>query len=177
MIDLIHNKSKFHYFMLFLDSNRGIVSFFPILDSHKGISLKWVDNYNINFMTVLRTDGLRCPKVRGFDLFVNVQKYQRYCRYSYISLNPGVFSNFTLTTWSTPQTIWAAHGGFQLHNNCIRSPTTIQNDAQETSISIFNINSEAQPSALPTMETNVQPSAPVMKLDLPPSYDEVMNKH
>ena len=123
-------------------------------------------------MNVLRSDGLNCPKVRGFDIFVNVQKYQRYCTWSQISLNPGVFSNFTLTTWSTPQPIWAQHGGFQLHNNCIRGPTTILNDAQETSVSIFNMNSEAQP----TMETNVQPSAPVMKLDLPPSYDEVMNK-
>ena len=139
--------------------------FYAFLDSDKGISLKWVDNYNINFMTVLRSDGLRCPKVRGFDLFVNVQMYQRYCTRNQISLNPGVFSNFTLTTWSTPQPIWAQHGGFQLHNNCIRGPTTTQNDAQETSISIFNINSE------------VQPSAPVMKFDLPPSYDEVMNQH
>ena len=139
--------------------------FYAFLDSDKGISLKLVDNYNINFMTVLRSDGLRCPKVRGFDLFVNVQMYQRYCTQNQISLNPGVFSNFTLTTWSTPQPIWAQHGGFQLHNNCIRVPTTTQNDAQETSISIFNVNSAAQS------------SAPVMKFDLPPSYDEVMNKH
>ena len=126
--------------------------------------MKWVDNYNVNFMTVLRSDGLRCPKVRGFDLFVNVQIYQRYCTWNQISLNPGVFSNFTLTAWSTPQPMWA-QCGFQLHNNCIRGPTTIQNDAQETSISIFNINSEAQP------------STPVLKFDLPPSYDEVMNQH
>ena len=33
------------------------------------------------------------------------------------------------------------------------------------------------PAPSPTFETNVQPSAPGMKLDLPPSYDEVMNKH
>ena len=137
--------------------------------------MKWVDNYNINFMTVLRSDGLNCPKVRGFDIFVNVQMYQRYCTWNQISLNPGVFSNFTLTTWSTPQPIWAEHGGFQLHNNCIGGPTTIQNDPQETSI--FNMNSEVQPSAPPTLETNIQPSASVMKLDLPPSYDEVMKKN
>ena len=127
--------------------------------------MKWVDNYNINFMTVLRSDGLRCAKVHGFDLFVNVQMYQRYCRLNQISLHPDVFSDFTLRTWSTPQPISAEHGGFQLHNNCIRGPTTIQNDAQDTSISIFNINSEAQPSAT------------VLKFDLPPSYDEVMNNH
>jgi hypothetical protein len=36
------------------------------------------------------------------------------------------------------------------------------------------MNSEVPLSAPPTLETNVQP---VMKLDLPPSYDEVMNKH
>ena len=128
-------------------------------------------------MNVLRSDGLNCPKVRGFDIFVNVQKYQRYCTWNQISLNPGVFSNFTLTTWSTPQSIWAEHGGFQLHNNCIRGTTTIQNDAQETPISIFNMNSEVWPIAPPTMETIVQPNAQVMKLDLPPSYDEVMNKY
>ena len=139
--------------------------FYAFLDSDKGISLKWVDNYNVNFMTVLRSDGLRCPKVRGFDLFVNVQMFQRYCTLNQISLNPGAFLNFTLTAWSTPQPIWAQHGGFQLHNNCIRGPITIQNDTQETSISIFNIDSEAQP------------SAPVLKFDLPPSYDEVMNNH
>ena len=139
--------------------------------------MKWVDNYNTNFMTVLRSDGLRCPKVRGFDLFVNVQMYQRYCTLNQIPLNPGVFSNFTLTTWSTTQPMWAQHSGFQLHNNCIRGPTTIQNNTQETLISIFNMNSEVLPSAPPTIETNNQPSAPVMKLDLPPSYDEVMNKH
>ena len=89
--------------------------------------MKWVDNYNTNFMTVLRSDGLRCPKVRGFDLFVNVQMYQRYCRLNQISLDPDVFSDFTLRTWSTPQPISAEHGGFQLHNNCIRGPTTIKN--------------------------------------------------
>ena len=139
--------------------------------------MKWVDNYNINFMTVLRSDGLRCAKVHGFDLFVNVQMYQRYCRLNQISLDPDVFSDFTLRTWSTPQPISAEHGGFQLHNNCIRVPTTIQNNTQETRISIFNMNSEVLPSAPPTIETNNQPSAPVMKLDLPPSYDEVMNKH
>ena len=38
--------------------------FYAFLDSDKGISLKWVDNYNVNFMTVLRSDGLRCPQVR-----------------------------------------------------------------------------------------------------------------
>ena len=103
--------------------------------------------------------------------------YQRYCRLTQISLDPDVFFDFTLRTWSTPQPISAKHGGFQLHNNCIRVPATIQNNAQETRISIFNMNSEVPPSAPPTFETNVQPSAPVMKLDLPPSYDEVMNKH
>ena len=72
---------------------------------------------------------------------------------------------------STPHPIWDNHGGFKLYN------MTIQNNAQETSISIFNMNSEIQPSAPPTLETNIQPSASVMKLDLPPSYDEVMNKH
>ena len=160
--DLTCNESKFpQHLLIFLL----YYLFYAFLDSDKGISLKWVDNYNVNFMTVLRSDGLRCPKVRGFDLFVNIQMFQRYCTLNQISLNPGVFSNFILTTWSTPQPIWAQHGGFQLHNNCIRGPTTIQNDAQETSISIFNINSEAQPSAT------------VLKFDLPPSYDEVMNNH
>ena len=145
------------------------------LDAQKGISLKWVDNYNTNFMnqrweTNEETDT-ECPLVRGFDLFVNIPMYQRYCTWNQISIDSGVFSNFMSRSRPlTPHPIWAKQGGFKLY-------TKIQNDAQETSISISNMNSEVQPSAPPNVETNVQPSTPIMKLDLPPSYDEVMNKY
>ena len=37
----------------------------------------------------------------------------------------------------------------RVHNNCIQVPATIQNNAQETRISIFNLNAEVPPIAPP----------------------------
>ena len=140
-----------------------------LTDAHKGIFLTWVDNYNSNFMNQRFTSG-ETVKVSGFDLFVNIQMYQRYCTWNQISIDSGSFLNFTSRNRPlTPHPIWAKQGGFKLY-------MTIHIDALETSISISNMNSEVHLIAPPIAETNVQPIAPVMKLDLPPSYDEVMNK-
>ena len=128
--------------------------------------MTWIKNYNQSFTNSDGEESQKYPKVRGFDLSLNIEMWQRYCTLHQLQYHSRIFSNFISSYWTPSQPIWARHGGFQLHNDCTRGTENMILEEMPS-----------QPTRPSIMEVNFQANESITKPDLPPSYDEVMNSN